>query len=191
MLQGLLCPHSRLSPSYLALILCAIAAKVGKEPEADTENSNILVSKALAGYDTTMTQIKKYWPRMVILVMGVISVTIFAWVFSAEWRYRNFPNTCPFSVYLPKGAEVIKCEYVGVVDFTVDFQAKGTLSDMDIFIQGVRDNLTNAKTNAGGGALITGTDLTSKTQIQISSDYGILVDFEWVDGIISMFYHDG
>ena len=161
------------------------------EPKAGTENSNILVSKALAGYETTMTKFKNYWPKIVVTLIGVNSVAIFAWVFSAEWRYRNFPNTCPFSVYLPEDAEVTKCEYAGSVDFTVDFQAKGTLSDMDIFIQGVRDNLTNAKIDAGRGTLITGTDFTSSTQIQISDDYGILVDFEWVDGIISMFYHHG
>jgi hypothetical protein len=169
----------------------ASAAKVGYEPKRDTENSNILVSSALTGYETTMTKFKKYWPKIVVILIGVNSVAIFAWVFSAEWRYRNFPNTCPFAAYLPEGAMVTKCDYVGSVDFTVDFQAKGTRSDMDILIQGVRNDLTNAKTDTDTGTLITGTDYVSNNQVKMSADNGILVNFFWTNGIISMFYHDG
>ncbi|MFT4961682.1 MAG: hypothetical protein ACI92Z_002776 [Paracoccaceae bacterium] len=114
-------------------------------------------------------------------------------MFSDTWRYSHFPSTCPFAKYLPESAVPTKCEYEGLVDFAANFQAEGTLADMDFFKSGIRDSLTNARLDADADAeaSVTGARLGSENRVQLRADHGVFVYFEWAEDTIYMFYHDG
>ena len=121
--------------------------------------------------------------KTIIAISGPVLIGFVVWVVSADWRYSKFPNSCPMARNLPENAVATKCSYEGLIDFTIDFQAAGSRSDMDHLIEEIQDGLLNPR--------LYDTALTSEDRIQITADHGVWVYFEWDQGVISMSYHDG
>lgn len=133
------------------------------------------------------------WDRTkaIVTIFGLVLFGFVAWVVSEEWRYAKFQNWCPIARSLPKNAVATKCSYDGLIDFAVDFQATGSRSDMDHFIEKILDGLANPRLDKDATNSITGAALNSEDRIQIRADHGVWVYFEWDQGVISMSYHDG
>ncbi|WP_108815595.1 hypothetical protein [Loktanella sp. Alg231-35] len=125
------------------------------------------------------------------VTFGLALIGFFAWLVSEDWRYSKFPNSCPVAQSLPANAVATKCKYDGLIDFSVDFQATGSRSDMAHFIDGIQNGLSNPRLDGDATNSITGAALNSEDRIQIRADHGVSVYFESDQGVITMFYHDG
>ena len=129
--------------------------------------------------------------KAVVAIFGLVLIAFSSWIVSEDWRYSKFPNSCPIARNLPENAEATKCNYDGLFDFTVDFQATGSRPDMDHFIEKIQNGLSNPRLDWDATSSITGASLNSEDRIQIRADHGISIYFEWDQGVISMFYFDG
>ena len=125
------------------------------------------------------------------LIFVTLIVAVFVWIGTEEWRYSNFPSTCPFSDYLPNSAVPTKCEYEGLISFSVEFQATGSPSNFDSFVKQLTEHLPNPAILEQPYTRIDGDPVFLEHDVKITADNGILVDIRWAEGVISMFYTEG
>ena len=108
-------------------------------------------------------------------------------LFSETWIYRTFPSTCPFSKYLPDGAVATKCEYEGLIDFSVEFQANGSEVMFQTFVENIKNSMLNPVV-VPEVSIVSGSK--SVNVLTITSDHGVQATLDWSDHTIFMEYLD-
>ena len=126
--------------------------------------------------------------RYVATFASIILMGALTFIFAETWMYGWFPSTCPFGKYLPDGSTTIECEYDGFVDFSVEFQAKGTVDDFKVFIENLRRKLPNLELNGQFHGAVNDVSIPQNSQVILRDDTDTYARLSWSDDVISMTY---